>query len=263
MALTLALPDMAERVGHYLLMMVRTGALLSLAPLFGEKAVSVRVRVGLAAVVALLLGGSIPTEPLDLGSPQGIWAIAREVLIGAALGLVMQLLFAAVRLAGEVMGMQMGLSFATFFDPGAGSVPVVARLLNLLVMLLFLAFDGHLWLINLLAHSFTQLPPGAAPLSAQGFRALVSMAGLVFQEGLRLGLPVIALLLCINLTLGVLNRLTPQLSVFVIGFPLTLSAGIIALSLLSPTLREVTERLMATFFQLDFLLPAQWNAIRQ
>lgn len=93
-----------------------------------------------------------------------MWLASQQILIGVALGLTMQFAFAAIRLAGEVIGMQMGLSFATFFDPSGGpNTPVLARLLNLLAMLLFLSFDGHLWLISLLADSFHTLPIQPAP----------------------------------------------------------------------------------------------------
>ncbi|ADP09826.1 Flagellar biosynthetic protein FliR [Erwinia sp. Ejp617] len=248
MAFSLPLPQIYDQLGHYFLVMVRIAALLTVAPVFSEKSVNTRVRVGLALLIAALIGGNIPDSHIALYSFQGVWAVGKQLLIGAALGLSMQLLFVAVRMAGEIIGMQMGLSFATFFDPSAGNVPVIARFLNLLVTLLFLVFNGHLWLIALLAESFHQLPVDAAPLHNGGFFLLVQQAGLVFREGLMLGLPIISLLLCINFTLGLLNRLTPQLSIFVIGFPLTLTVGMVALSLISQTLAPFIEKLMATVF---------------
>ncbi|MBF9190941.1 flagellar biosynthetic protein FliR, partial [Enterobacter hormaechei] len=179
-----------------------------------------------------------------------VWTMAKQVLIGAAMGLTMQLLFAAVRLAGEIIGMQMGLSFATFFDPGSGNSPVIARLLNMLAMLLFLVFNGHLWLLSLLAETFEALPINSEPLHAGGMFYLVNHAGLIFSQGLILGLPVIALLLSINMVLALLNRLTPQLSIFVVGFPLTLTFGMLALLLIDETLAPFFERLMSHGFEI-------------
>jgi flagellar biosynthetic protein FliR len=194
------------------------------------------------------VSGSVPDAGIGLYSWTGVWVLAKQVVIGAALGLTLQLMFAAVRMAGEIIGMQMGLSFATFFDPGVGNSPVISRFLNLLVTLLFLVFNGHLWMLALIAETFHALPVNAAPLHAGGFLYLVSQGGLIFSQGLMLGLPIIALLLCINFTLGLLNRLTPQLSIFVVGFPLTLTVGMVALFLLAQTLAPFFEHLMSRIF---------------
>ncbi|WP_016614531.1 flagellar biosynthetic protein FliR, partial [Yersinia pestis] len=173
----------------------------------------------------------------------------QQILIGVALGVTMQFAFAAVRLSGEVIGLQMGLSFATFFDPSGGpNMPVLSRLLNILVTLLFLSFDGHLWLISLLADSFHTLPIQFAPLNGNGFLTLAQSGSMIFMNGLMLALPLITLLLTLNMALGMLNRMTPQLSVFVIGFPLTLTVGIISLGLIMPLLAPFTEHLFSEFF---------------
>ncbi|HEY3985262.1 flagellar biosynthetic protein FliR [Cedecea sp.] len=249
MAFSLPLEQLYALLSHYFFITVRLAALLTAAPVFGENGVPKRVRIGLAVLAAVLIGGHLPESGIGVYSWQGVWVIAKQVIIGASIGLAMQLLFATVRMAGEIIGMQMGLSFATFFDPAAGNSPVIARFLNLLVTLLFLVFNGHLWLIAFLAESFHQLPVNDAPLHAGGFLYLVQQAGIIFRQGLMLGLPIISVLLCINFTLGLLNRLTPQLSIFVVGFPLTLTAGMVALSLIAQTLAPFFERLMASGFE--------------
>lgn len=248
MAFSLPLEQLYGLLSHYALIAIRLLALLTTAPVFSEHGVPKRVRAGLAVLIAVLIGGQLPETEIGLYSWQGVWAIAKQILIGSAIGLSMQFLFATVRMAGEIIGMQMGLSFATFFDPSAGNSPVIARFLNLLVTMLFLVFNGHLWLIAILAESFHTLPINDAPLHAGGFFYVVQQAGMIFREGLMLGLPIISLLLCINFTLGLLNRLTPQLSIFVVGFPLTLTVGMMALSLISQTLAPFFERLMAKSF---------------
>jgi flagellar biosynthesis protein FliR len=248
MAFGLPLEQFYAQISHTFFIMVRIGALLLVAPVFSERSVSARLRAGLALMTALLVSGSVPDAGIGLYSWTGVWVLAKQVVIGAALGVTLQLMFAAVRLAGEIIGMQMGLSFATFFDPGVGNSPVISRFLNLLVTLLFLVFNGHLWMLALIAETFHALPINAAPLHSGGFLYLVSHAGLIFNQGLMLGLPIIALLLCINFTLGLLNRLTPQLSIFVVGFPLTLTVGMVALFLLAQTLAPFFEHLMSRVF---------------
>ncbi len=250
MAFNLPFEHLYELLSHYIFVMVRIIALLTTAPVFNEKAFTKRVRVGLSVLVAVLIGGQVPDAQIGIYSWQGAWVVAKQVLIGVSMGYTMQILFVSVRMAGEIIGMQMGLSFATFFDPSAGNQPVIARFLNLLAVLLFLVFNGHLWLIALLSESFHTVPVTDTPLHTAGFFYLVKQAGLIFKEGLMFGLPIIALLLCVNFTLGLLNRMTPQLSIFVIGFPLTLTVGMVALSLISQTMVPFFERLMGVVFDI-------------
>ncbi|TDN59433.1 flagellar biosynthetic protein FliR [Scandinavium goeteborgense] len=250
MAFGIPLEQFYAQISHTFFIMMRIGALLHVAPIFSERSVSARLRAGLALLTALLVSSSVPDAGVGLYSWTGVWVLAKQVVIGAAMGLTLQLMFAAVRLAGELIGMQMGLSFATFFDPGVGNSPVISRFLNLLVTLLFLVFNGHLWMLALVVNTFEALPIDAAPLHAGGFLYLISHAGLIFSQGLMLGLPIISLLLCINFILGLLNRLTPQLSIFVVGFPLTLSVGMVALFLMAQTLAPFFEHLMGRVFDM-------------
>jgi len=244
----LTLGQLYELISHYFLVMLRISAMLHVAPVFGERSVSARLRFCLSLLIAIVLGSSIPDTGIGIYSWAGVGAMARQLLIGAAIGLIVQLLFASVRLAGEIIGMQMGLSFANFFDPSSGNSPVVSRFLNVLVTLLFLTFNGHLWLLAFVAETFNTLPIEASSSLTGGGLYLVKSAGIIFSQGLQLGLPIIALLLCINFILALLNRLTPQLSVFVIGFPLTLSIGMVALFLLIKTLAPFFQNLMEKGF---------------
>ena len=248
MAFGIPFDQLYPALSHYFFVMVRIAALLHVAPVFGEKSVSVRLRSALALLIAVLVGGGLPDAHVGLYSWEGAGVMVWQVIIGAAMGLILQMIFAGVRLSGEIIGMQMGLSFASFFDPGSGNSPVISRFLNLLATLLFLTLNGHLWILAQLAETFYALPVSGSPLHAGGAMFLVTHAGLIFSQGLMLGLPIIALLLCINLVLGLLNRLTPQLSVFVVGFPVTLTAGMLALFLLIQTLNPFFERIMLIGF---------------
>jgi flagellar biosynthetic protein FliR len=237
-------------LSHYFWPSVRVLALFTTAPIISEKQISTRVKIGLALLIAFLIAPSIPPVKVDIVTVSGLWLALQQILIGAAIGLTMQLIFAAVRTAGEIIGLQMGLSFATFVDPSGGpNMPVLARLLNVLMILLFLAFNGHLWMISILADSFTVIPISPEPLNGHGFLAIVKTGGIIFSHGLMLGLPIITLLLTLNITLGLLNRLTPQLSIFVVGFPLTLTVGMVAMSLLIYTLAPFAEYLISDVFE--------------
>ncbi|UJD80820.1 flagellar type III secretion system protein FliR [Serratia rubidaea] len=234
---------------HYFWPLLRILALIATAPLLSEKQIGKKVKLGLGGLIVVLIAPTLPASETPIFSAAGLWLALQQILIGVALGLTMQFAFAAVRTAGEVIGMQMGLSFATFFDPSGGpNMPVLARLLNLLAMLLFLSFDGHLWLISLLADSFHTLPIRPQPLSGNGFLALAQAGSLIFINGVMLALPLICLLLTLNLSLGLLNRVTPQLSVFVIGFPVTMTIGILTLGMMMPMLAPFCEHLFGEVF---------------
>ncbi len=236
-------------LSHYFWPLLRILALISTAPIFSEKQISKKVKIGLGGLIVILIAPTLPASNIPIFSAAGLWLAIQQILIGIALGLTMQFAFAAVRLAGEVIGMQMGLSFATFFDPSGGpNMPVLARLLNLLAMLLFLSFDGHLWLISLLADSFHTLPIQTQPLNGNGFLVLTQVGSLIFINGMMLALPLICLLLTLNMALGLLNRMTPQLSVFVIGFPVTMTFGIMTLGMMMPMLAPFCEHLFGEIF---------------
>jgi len=237
---------------------VRLLALFSLAPVFGESSLPKRVKIALAALTAMLIAplllGSFAGDSPDVlsfspASWTALWRVAQQVLIGLALGLVMRMAFAAVQTAGELIGLQMGLSFASFFDPAVGgNTAVLARLMNMLAMLLFLSLDGHLMMMQGLIASFDVLPIHGADhlagrLDTEGWRILFVWSAQILASGLLLALPLVMTLLCISLALGILNRTAQQLSVFSVGFPVSLLIGLTLLMTLLPQLSPPLTRL--------------------
>lgn len=240
-----------EWLGLYFWPLLRVMALIMTAPILSEKSIPKRVKIGLGMLITFVIAPTLPPVNIPIFSPQAVWLALQQVLIGVAIGFTMQLAFAAIRTAGELIGLQMGLSFATFFDPGSHlNMPVLARVIDMLAMLLFLTFNGHLWLISMLVDTFHTLPIGGNPVNSNAFLALTRAAGLIFINGLMLALPVITLLLTVNLSLGLLNRMAPQLSVFVIGFPITLTVGLILMGLLMPLIAPFCEHLFNEIFNL-------------
>lgn len=230
---------------------LRIMALISTAPILSERSVSKKVKIGLALMITWIVAPTLPMSGVTIFSPTGFWLAAQQILIGIMLGFTMQFAFAAIRTAGEIIGLQMGLSFATFFDPGSRlNMPVLARFLDMLAMLLFLTFNGHLWLISMLVDTFHTLPIGGDPVNSNAFMALTRAGGLIFLNGLMLALPLVTLLLTLNIALGLLNRMAPQLSVFVIGFPVTLSIGMLVMAALMPLVAPFAEHLFSEIFDL-------------
>ena len=131
-------------LGVYFWPMLRILALITTAPILSEKTIPKRVKVGLGIIITIIVAPSLPPVDIPIFSAKAVWVALQQVMIGVAVGFTMQLAFAAVRTAGELIGLQMGLSFATFVDPGSHlNMPVLARIIDLLAMLLFLSFNVH------------------------------------------------------------------------------------------------------------------------
>jgi len=215
------------------------------APLLSESAIPKRVKISLAAGIAIAFAPALPPLPaVAAASWHGLWISAQQVLIGLGMGLTMRIVFAAVQTAGEFIGLQMGLSFASFFDPSAGgNTAVLSRLMNIVAMLLFLALNGHLLMLQGLLHSFDILPIGTLALHDNGWGVLLEFSAHILTSGLLLALPLIVMLLSINLALGILNRTAQQLSVFAVGFPVSLCAGLLLLTAVLPQTNPFLQRL--------------------
>lgn len=226
--------------------LTRILGLIMTAPVFGHRSVPARVKIGLGVFIALIASPTLPPMPeVALGSWQGLFILVQQLLIGVAIGFVMRVAFAAVETAGEIIGLQMGLGFASFFDPqSAGQTLVLARFFNMLAVLLFLAVNAHLLLLGVLVDSFRSLPIGIQPLAAGGFYSVAAFGSSVFAVGLQLALPLIAIMLMTNLALGILTRSAPQLNIFAIGFPITLGVGLIVLDLTLPYYAPQFEQLI-------------------
>jgi len=235
---------------------VRLLALFSIAPVFGESSIPKRVKIALAALISLIILPLIfhqanPAPAISPASWPALWLCTQQILIGLGLGLVMRMAFTAVQMAGELIGLQVGLSFASFFDPATGgNTAVLARLMNMIAMLVFLALDGHLMMVQGLVASFDILPVTtdlnggvSGGVSADGWQTLFQWSALILADGLLLALPLVMTLLCISLALGILNRTAQQLSVFSVGFPISLLVGLLLLFTLLPQMSPPLGRL--------------------
>ncbi len=214
----------------------RVLAMLAASPLFGHASVPARVKLGLGLLLSLAIAPVVPVDVPAL-SMAGLLILAQQILIGAALGFVMRLAFAAVEMAGELCGLTMGLSFATLFDPlGEHEATVTSQLFGWLALLIFVSSNLHLAMLATLADSFSLLPVTATPMGTGCFRQLALSGGQLFASGLQLAMPVIAALLVTNLALGILTKAAPQLNLFSIGMPVTLGVGFLGISLVLPYL---------------------------
>ncbi|WP_206950732.1 flagellar biosynthetic protein FliR [Trinickia acidisoli] len=226
----------------------RIVALVAASPVFGHTSVPARIKIALAAFITLIVAPTLPAMPqATVFSATGVWIMVTQLLIGAALGFTMQVVFAAVEMAGSLVGLQMGLGFATFFDPGSdASSQVISSFLNVVATLAFLAYNGHLQVIAALIESFQSVPIASAALGPPGLNTLAQWGGAIFTAGLLLSLPVVIALLIASLSLGILNRAAPQIGVFQIGFSVTLMVGMLLLMLMLPNMIPFFAHLVDT-----------------
>ena len=208
-------------------------ALIASSPVLGNKQVPIPVKIGLALLLTVIIAPTITTPPdVDPASALGLFMLLQQLLAGLAMGFTMRLIFSAVEMSGEISGLQMGLGFASFFDPqNASFTPVVAQFLGIIAVLVFLSMDGHLYMLAALADSFHAFPISTAIPSALALHTLAAWGGSLFSYALQLSMPLIGALLITNLALGILTRSAPQLNIFAIGFPITLAVGFAALIL--------------------------------
>ncbi len=244
-------------VGHFLWPFMRLLGLFLVAPVFSHASVPNMVKIGLAFLLTVAIApaiGHIPT--IDLNSWDALLVAVEQTVIGLAMGFVMQVILAAVEVGGEFIGLQMGLSFAQIFDPANGaSTAVLSQFLSIVTTMLFLAFDGHLLLLSALVHSFSSLPIGLEALDRNGWGVIIQWGASIFASGLLLSLPIVCALLVMNLAMGILNRAAPQLTVFSIGFPVTLISGLVLLTSVIPHSGAYFESLFQQGFNtLDLLL---------
>ena len=232
---------------------LRALALFSSLPVLGTRTVPTRVRVALAFFIALAAQASMPPPPVvPLDSPPAFMLVLQQLVVGLALGFSVRIVFAAVEFAGEVIGLQMGLNFAGFFDPVTASQgTATGRFLGTTIAWLFVVGGGHLLVIAVLIESFRVFPVGPEPFAFLRATLPHRWGAEVFSLGLWIALPLIAMLLLVNMVLGVISRVAPQINVFSVGFPVTLGVGLLGMLLTLPALQQpfqvALERMLGFF----------------
>jgi flagellar biosynthesis protein FliR len=238
----------------YLWPFLRALALFSALPVLGTRMVPARVRVALAAFIALAAQPSLPAVEavVALDSPTAVLLVMQQLVIGLSLGFAVRVVFAAIEFAGELIGLQMGLNFAGFFDPiSAQTATASSRFFGTMVAFLFIVSNGHLLVIQALAMSFMSFPVGPEPFAFVRATLPHQWGAMIFTTGLWIALPLVTMLLFVNLVLGAIARVAPQINIFAIGFPLTLGVGLIGLLVTLPAMQQpftmALEMLLAQF----------------
>ena len=225
--MTITSAQLTAFMGTFLWPLFRIGAMVMVAPVFGSRSVPVRIRVGVAVVLALMVMPLLPSPPaVEVFSFHALFIIMQQILIGIAMGFSLQIVISAVITGGQVIAMQMGLGFSLMVDPQNGAqTPVLSQFYVILVLLVFLALNGHLVMIEVLLDSFRTMPIASNGLASGDLWQLVSWGSMVFSGAIGMAIPAIASLLIVNFAFGIMTRSAPQLNIFAIGFPIIMMLG--------------------------------------
>lgn len=231
----------------------RVVGLFTTAPVLSMKVIPRRVRLSLAVLIVVCAQPSLPQmPPISVNAAEALMIIAQQVLIGLTMGFAARVVFAAIEFAGELVGLQMGLNFASFFDPmSGGQVTAVSRFYGTTASWLFVVMNGHLMLTAAVLQSFQSFPVAPEPLAFLSAVQPQVWGAEVFKLGLWVSLPVVSMLMLVNLVMGLVARVAPQMNIFSIGFPVTLGVGLTGLWLTLPMMQTpltmALERMMAYF----------------
>lgn len=226
----------------FALVLARVAGLFSAIPIFGSRVVPARVKTPLIFALALLLFPIVRPEAAVAASDSIslMLVVIKEVLIGLTLGILSQLVFAAVEFCGFQVGMQMGLSMGTMFDPATQStVPTMGMFQGALATLVFLSLDVHHFFLSAMAESYRIVPVGAWHASNGLLSFLVSASSGMFVVALKLAAPVAVALLATGVALGIAARSFPSMNVFIVSMPLNIGIGFLVLGISLPVFVRV------------------------
>lgn len=229
----------------------RFSGLFLVMPLLGTRMVPAPIRIVLAFAITLVIVPILPPFPhQEALSLNSFFIVLQQLLIGMALGFVIELVTQVFVLAGQLMAMQTGLGIATTVDPSHGSsVVIISQWLLFMVSLVFLSLNGHLVMIEILVDSFRTLPVGFEGFSAQQFGLIVTWSSWMFAAAVIIAIPIMTALLIVNLSFGVMARAAPQLNVFALGFPVTMIVGLFVLSLSMGDIAQSFQGYMEELFE--------------
>lgn len=248
-------------IGQYLWPFFRIGAMVGAVPVIGTRLLPVRIRLGFALALTVVIVPVIPEAPVvSLFSFDALMIAARQIFIGLAMGFALRMVFAAFVHGSQIIALQMGLGFASMIDPQNGvQVPMLSQFYIIIVTLLFLGLNGHLVVIEVLVDSFHTLPIGGSGIGSQKLWSLVAAASGMLAGAVWIALPAVASLLLVNLAFGVMTRAAPQLNIFAVGFPMTMILGFAVILLSLPSIVPQLDSLMSDGFALSRSLVAGGN----
>jgi len=237
----------AQHLDAFILILLRVSAIIVTIPVIAEAVVPVRVKASLSIIVAVILfpilAPKIPPTA-NIHMVQLVFLMIGEVLIGLTIGFVARLVFAGIRLAGDIIGFQMGFSVANVIDPMSNQmVSIITELQYLIAVLVFLSMNAHHMFFQAIVQSYAVVAPLSFHFTGQLMQVIFDVSRDIFIIGVKISAPIMAVMIFTNVALGVVARTVPQMNIFIVGFPLQIALGLIFLGLTTPLFIRIVEGL--------------------
>lgn len=235
----------AEHLDAFVLVLLRVSAIIVTIPVISEGTVPARVKAALSILIALIVFPLVAQQMPRTNHMHFIelsFLMIGEVLIGVTIGFVARLVFAAIQLGGDIIGFQMGFSVASVIDPmSSQQVSIITELQYLIAMLVFLAVNAHHLFFQAVIQSYTLISPLNFHFSGQLMQFIFNVSVDMFVVALKIAAPIMAVMIFTNVALGVMARTVPQMNIFIVGFPLQISLGLVFLGLTAPLFVRMTQ----------------------
>ena len=233
-----------------LFIFMRMSGCIMFNPILGRKNLPVIVKVGLTMMLSVFSYHLVPTQNIEISSFLVLsFSLLKELLIGYAVGYVIQLFLSIMLISGENMDMQIGISMSKIYDPQSNvSMPLSASLINTMFILIFFAVNGHLTLIQIFIKLCVMVPYGSLRFEPAMYQQLVDMFSLILVYAVKMSLPVLAAELITEIAVGLVMRAVPQIDVFVINIQFKVILGFIIIIIMAPPLASFLEKLILLMF---------------
>ncbi|NDJ26803.1 flagellar type III secretion system protein FliR [Campylobacter sp. MIT 12-8780] len=243
-----------KNVAAFFLLFARVSGIFVFFPFFSHNNIPNIIKATLALFLTMFL---FPLAKLEMPSYNSffILQILSEALLGMIAGLLLSIVFAFVQFAGEQMAFTMGFTMASVLDPSSGaSVPITSQILNLLALLVFLAFDGHHLILLFLSNSLTYIDLGGFYPGENLLRYVNTSMLNIFMIGFAMAFPILAINLLADLIFGLLMKTMPQFNLLVVGYPIKIALGFVVLvSILAIMMQYFKELILKVFSNMQTL----------
>ncbi len=236
-----------ELTEGFIFVLIRVSSILMLVPVFGDARIPAAVKWGLSLMISFIIfplvragfPAGVTIDPLTLLS-----GIGGEMLIGITIGFAARLVFSGIQIAGEILGFQMGFSFASVADPMTNiQVTLISELHYLLGLMLFMSVNAHHIFISAIADSYGLFPPLGVHFAGSFFQGILIIFREIFVIAIKISAPVMAVLFFSNIAMGMVARTVPQMNVFAINFPLQIGIGLLFIGLAAPVFVKTAMRI--------------------
>ncbi|OQX91500.1 MAG: flagellar biosynthetic protein FliR [candidate division Zixibacteria bacterium 4484_95] len=243
-----------------LFVVLRVGGIMTVAPVFGHRNIPKMLKISIIFIISIVILPTVPSLPVNLPSDlfSLIGILAKEVTAGLLIGFTSLLLFFAVQFGGNIIGLQMGFGIVNVIDPNSSAhVPIIGQFQFLLAILIFLAIDGHHLVLSAVINSFQAIPLGQINFSKLSAEIIVRAGVDTLASAIKLSAPCIVTLFLVDVAMGIVARTVPQMNIFIVGFPLKISIGLVMLGISFPFVGYVfTKLLQGLNADLDYLIMA-------